>query len=164
MISREGARQMLTGGWPNPSYWPDHSLLTHGKRRADVHERFCTFANTIRARGMIYVSYVREIWEAPDDEELRVTIDRHIRGSRYDGSGRLRVPTSGWRPSILFYPPEGVIVEVKFDDRAPRWIYEMVRLFNMERRAVCKYTGCIEGTQLQWRRSILPELEEEFAL
>lgn len=174
MISREGVRQMLTGGWPTPSYWPDHALLKHGKRRADVHDRFWTFADTIHARGMVYVSYVREVWEATDNEELRVTFDRHVRGSRYDGSGRLRLPTSGWRPYLPYYPLDGVIIEMKFDDRAPRWMYDMVKLFNMERRAVCKYTGCIDGARTHWQqsslppiapvRSPLPELEEEFAL
>ena len=67
-----------------------------------MNEEFWTFANRLRADGAIYVSYYREIYEAAEDEELRVTLDRYIHGSRYDGSGRLQVPKRGWRP---YLPP-----------------------------------------------------------
>jgi hypothetical protein len=150
MISREGVQRMLDGGWPSPSHWPDQDLLAHGKRRLDVYEQFWSLCNRIRARGMVYVSYVREIFEAPDDDELRVTMDRQIRGTVYDGSGRLTVPQRGFRPNILFFPRDGVVLELKFDERAPMWMYDLVKIFNLERRAVCKYCGCVDAVGLQW--------------
>ncbi len=92
MITREGVRQILTNGWPNNPYFVDSTHLVHGKRRLDVSDDFWGFANAVRATGSIFISYYREIFESTDDDELRVTMDRCIRGSKYDGSGELRVP------------------------------------------------------------------------
>ena len=168
MISREGVRQILAEGWPIQPFFADCSHLKHGKRRQDVSEDFWQFANTVSARGKIYVSYYREIWEDADDEELRVTLDRQIRGSRYDGSGRLEVPRRGWRPYLPPYlapfPPDGVILELKFNDRAPRWMFDLVRLFNLQQTPVCKYCACIYAQQLEWGRRVLPEQEEDLVL
>ena len=168
MISREGARQILSAGWPNQPYFPDTSQLVHGKRRQDVNADFWHFASTVRARGAIYVSYFREIWESPVDEDLHVTLDREIRGSRYDGSGTLRVPQRGWRPYLLPYlaplPKDGVILELKFDERPPRWMLDLVKIFNLHQIPVCKYTACVYAQQLQHGRQPLPEQEEALKL
>ena len=168
MISREGVRQILAQGWPNQPYFADYTHLVHGKRRQDVNDDFWRFANIVRASGAIYVSYFREIWEAPDDEELRVTLDREVRGSGYDGSGTLRVPKRGWRPYLLPYlapfPRDGVILELKFNDRAPCWMFDLVRTFNLRQTPVCKYSACIYAQELQWGRRVLDEQEEDLKL
>ena len=168
MISREGVRQILAEGWPLKPYFADATHLAHGKRRLDVSDDFWQFANTIRATGAIYVSYYREIWEAPYDEELRVTLDRYIHGSSYDGSGQLRAPKRGWRPYLppflAPFPKDGVILELKFDNQAPRWMFDLVKIFNLHQTPVCKYSACIYAQQLQWRRRVLTEQEEDLVL
>jgi hypothetical protein len=168
MMTRDGVRQILTAGWPSQPYWADSAHLIHGKRRQDVNEDFWTFANMVRAGGAIYVSYYREIYESVEDEELRVTFDRYIHGSRYDGSGRLRVPQRGWRPYLPPYlapfPHDGVILELKFDNQAPRWMFDLVKIFNLQQIPVCKYAACIYAQQLQWRRGVLPEQERDLVL
>ena len=168
MISREGVRQILTEGWPNRPYFSDWTQLSHGKRRQDVSDDFWRFANTVRAQGAIYVSYIREIWEAPDDEELRVTLDREVHGSSYDGSGQLRVPKRGWRPYLPPYmaplPKDGVILELKFDNRAPNWMFDLVRIFNLRQTPVCKYSACVYAQQLQWNTPLKAGLEEDLKL
>jgi len=168
LITREGVRQILCEGWPDGPLLSECSHLIHGRRRQDVSDDFWGFANTVRARGFIYVSYFREIYEAPDDEELRVTMDREIRGSSYDGSGCLRVPKRGWRPFLppflAPFPRDGVILELKFDSMAPFWMFDLVRLFNLNRIAVCKYAACVYAQQLQWGRRVFPEQEEDLKL
>ena len=168
MMTRDGVREILTAGWPNQPYRADWTHLTHGKRRQDVNDDFWMFANTARAFGSIYVSYYREIYESPEDEELRVTLDRYIHGSRYDGSGRMQVPKRGWRP---YLPPylapfrkDGVILELKFDNQAPRWMFDLVKIFNLRQVAVCKYVACMYAQQLHWRQPVLPEHEHDLAL
>jgi len=166
MISREGVRQML-GDWPHQPYWPDPSVLAHGKRRADVQADFYGLCNTIRARGVLYVSYVREIFESHDDDELRVTFDRQVRGTLHDGTPRLTLPTHGVRPSPYdpyYIPPDGIIMEMKFNHRAPQWMYTMARLFNLQRRAVCKYCALVSAMGLQWGRRPLAEEQEAMVL
>ena len=130
MISREGVRQILSAGWPNQPYFPDtsHSFMGNADRMS---MRISGSSPTrVRARGAIYVSYFREIWESPVEEELRVTLDREVAGSRYDGSGELRVPKQGWRP--ICFPPymaplpkDFVVLELKFEERAPRWMLDL---------------------------------------
>ncbi len=168
MISREGVRQILTRGWPIEPYVPDTAHLKHGHRRQDVSDDFWGFANTVRARGMIYVSYFREIYESGDDDELRVTFDREVRGSRYDGSGRLETPKRGWLPymppHMAPFPRDGIILELKFDERPPRWMLNLVKIFNLSQTPVCKYTACIFAQQLHCRAPARPELEEDLHL
>src|SRR3974377_960056 len=36
LITREGVRQILTGGWPAGPFWTDCGHLLHGTRRQDV--------------------------------------------------------------------------------------------------------------------------------
>ena len=168
MISREGVRQILSRGWPDQPFWSDGNHLAHGKRRLDVNDDFWGFANATRANGAIYVSYYREIYESDHDEELRVTFDRYIHGSRYDGSGRLAVPKRGWRPFLPPYlapfPEDGVILELKFDNQAPRWMFDLVKIFNLRQTPVCKYAACIYAQNLQWHRKVLPEQDLELVL
>lgn len=163
MITREGVRQILCAGWPNQPYISDCAHLLHGRRRQDVSDDFWQFANRVQARGAIYVSYFREIWESTTDEELRVTFDREINGSTYDGNGRLQVPKSGWRPYLppFLAPlrPDGVILELKFDNQAPHWMRDLVKIFNLKQTPVCKYSACVYAQQLQWKKPVLPEQE-----
>lgn len=162
MISREGVREFLLGGWPQPQYWPEPGPLKHGKRRMDIYEQFWNIANRVKARGLIYISYVREIFEAPDDEELRVTFDRHVRATPYDGSGRLHVPTHGYATSAARPPyhlaPDGIVLELKYEGRAPMWMSDLVNIFNLERRAMCKFCALVDIANLQWGGRVLPEM------
>ena len=168
MISREGVRKILTNGWPDHPFFPDCTDLAHGKRRQDVNEDFWNFANTVKANGAIFVSYYREIWESQTDDELRVTFDRYIHGSHYDGSGRLELPKRGWRPYLPPYlapfPKDGVILELKFNDRAPLWMFDLVKIFNLRQTPVCKYSACIYAQQLHNKRRVLPEQEFDLVL
>ena len=168
MITREAVRRILTEGWPVKPYAAGFSTLVHGRRRQDVGDDFWQFANRVRARGMVFVSYYREIYESTTDEELRVTFDRQVRGSRYDGSGRLRTPKTGWLPYLPPYmapfPRDGVILELKFDERAPLWMFDLAKIFNLRQTPVCKYSACIYAQELQWGRQILPEQEEALVL
>jgi hypothetical protein len=168
MITREGVRQILSQGWPLAPYVSDCACLKHGRRRQDVADDFWGFCNSVQARGAIYVSYYREIFESTTDEELRVTLDRRIYGSRYDHSGRLELPKRGWRPYLPPYlapfPKDGVILELKFDERPPRWMVDLVRIFNLHRIPVCKYAACVYARRLQWGQAALPELEEDLVL
>lgn len=168
MISREGVRQILSEGWPVKPYFADNTNLKHGNRRQDVNEGFWGFANRVRAQGKLYISYYREIYESLEDDELRVTFDRQIRGSHYDGSGRLQVPKTGWRPFLPPYlapfPDDGVILELKYDNRPPRWMIDLVKTFNLQQTPVCKYCACVYAHQLHCNGRVLPEYQHNLGL
>jgi hypothetical protein len=80
----------------------------------------------------------------------------------------MQVPKRGWRP---YLPPylapfrkDGVILELKFDNQAPRWMFDLVKIFNLRQVAVCKYVACMYAQQLHWRQPVLPEHEHDLAL
>ncbi len=168
MISREAVRCFLTGGWPSPSYWPSPSDLKKGKKQLDVYYRFWYFSQQIRAEGKLYISYIREIFEAPNDDELRVTFDRQVSATLYDGTGRLHLPARGFPPPAdvppYYLPNNGVVLELKYDERAPWWMYDMVRYFNLQRGAMCKYSASVDGLGIHWGKQPHPENEWDLML
>ena len=149
MITREGVRQMLCDV-ANKTYRFRYGSFVRRRKDEGIFELFWGLCRRARARGMIYVSYVREIWEAPDDEELRITFDRHVTATPYDGNPCLAVPSLGLRPSPYYIMPKGVVMEVKFEDRPRTWMLELVRRFDLRRIPVCKYSACVDTMQLQW--------------
>jgi hypothetical protein len=157
LVSREGVRQFLTQNWPDPRTWPDAALLVKGTRQLNAFYKFWSLANRVHAQGVALISYLREIYEAPDDDELRVTLDRQVAATPYDGSGKLILPRWGIHPPPdrppYHLPYDGVILELKYDDQAPHWMYDMVRYFNLHRLAMCKYCACVDGMNLQWGSS-----------
>jgi hypothetical protein len=168
MISREGVRQFLRGGWPSPSHWPMPEHLKKGPKQFDVYFRFWQFCNALKAKPVAYLSYLREIYEQPDDDEMRVTLDRHVAATPYDEStmldeqlGRLVAPRHGIPPPPdnppYFLPVDGVILELKFEERPPTWLYDMIRIFNLQRRFMCKYAAAVDGMKLPWGKPPLPE-------
>jgi hypothetical protein len=50
---------------------------------------------------------------------------------------------------------------LKFEERAPRWMFDLVRIFNLHQVAVCKYSACIYAQQLHFRRPVLAEEEHD---
>ena len=38
-------------------------------------------------------------------------------------------------------------------------MYDLVRIFNLERRYMCKYAACVDGLEMQWGKYHLPENE-----
>ena len=149
--SREAVEFFLNTNWPNPAGWPDPSRMVKGKQRLDVYYKFWSLCNAVKAQPMIYVSYLREIYEGENDEELRVTLDRHVsatpvqglglpsfvQGIGYSGHGmgKFTAPERGIPPRPdrwpYYLPFDGVVLELGDEERAPSWMYDMVRYFNL---------------------------------
>jgi hypothetical protein len=107
------------------------------------------------------VSYLREAWESDSQGLVRVTLDRGIKGTLHDGAGKLAIPTRGVRAELPYFPPDAVVLELKFSHGCPAWISKMVQAFDLQRRPVSKYCACIEATGLHrgLRHSGRPEEE-----
>ena len=102
---------------------------------------FCRLRGAIGAEGRAFVSYLREAYATPD-ERVRVTFDRLIRGAPYRGAFQLP-PDREWT-----YPPvAGVVLELKFTDRFPVWMREMVRALNLWRGPMAKYVSCVTARE-----------------
>ena len=137
---RESAARMLESG---PNSEPE--LLWGGAKDEKSLRRFCEHTWEIGARPQAVISYEREAYVTPHDNSVRVTFDRNIVCGRFEG---------------VFHPPRpearsedfagGVVLELKFTNRFPAWMREMVQLFNLRRNSMGKY---VEGVQTlsPWR-------------
>jgi hypothetical protein len=112
------------------------------KDLASVHamHHFCRLRNRLTAAGTTYVCYFREAYVSPNDNSLRLTFDREVKGSPYDSSQGLRLPRDGRATAI-----GGVILEVKFTDQFPSWLHAMVQHFHLRRRSVPKYIESVNA-------------------
>ena len=152
MISREVVGRMLRHGWPGLSLGSDHSALDGGQRQAAVRHQFSYLGKAAGARAVLYVTYFREAFVGDDGAGLRVTLDRRIRATLYEGEDRVGVPTRGVPPNRLSIPPDSVVLELKFNGGCPRWMQQMVRMFNLHRRSASKYCLCAEAIGLAQKR------------
>jgi hypothetical protein len=138
-ISKEGASQLLQGNWPHES-----TLLDDRVKTQLALQSFCQLRDRVAAVGAHYVSYSREAYVSPFSDHVRVTFDRELYGGYYSNGDPLMIPKKQNKISM-----PGVILELKFTDRFPGWMGDLVRVFNLERTSVPKYVDCIEAAGLQ---------------
>ncbi len=138
-LGRREVNRLLDGRLLDPC-----ALSPAGNGRAAASlERFCRLVEELGARPAAYVSYLREAYVSPHSDQLRVTFDREIRGAVFEGRKGLAKPSAGV-PIAL----HGVVLELKFVDRFPAWMHDLVGTFNLQRRSVAKYVYCVEALRL----------------
>ncbi len=93
------------------------------------------------AQPRVLVRYDREAYVGAIDTSVRVTFDRNLRALRTD------------RPDVIVnaaglqrLPVRGVVLELKFNDRCPAWLLNVVKRHNLRRTSFSKYCISIEGT------------------
>ncbi len=134
-VTREGAWELLCGRPLDPSWLMDGN---EDDKAGTALLNFCNLYDAISARGCIYVSYRREAYVSANSDQIRVTFDRGLFGTNYQQGDPLSLPQDGARPSV-----GGAILELKFTDRFPDWMRDMVQAFDLQRTSVPKYVLCI---------------------
>jgi hypothetical protein len=136
-VSRAAAASLLAGQLPAPS-----DLVEPTPPRIAAVHRFNDLMLGMQARPKVHVAYLREAWVSPNDNSLRVTMDREV------CSGPERAPglTTEVAHPVRSFAPE-ILLEIKFTGRFPLWLEEFVRFFGLQRSSASKYC---DGT---WRLS-----------
>jgi hypothetical protein len=49
-----------------------------------------------------------------------------------------------------------VILELKFNDRAPVWMSTLTKIFNLRRQAMCKYNALMDSVGLPYGKRLHP--------
>ena len=139
VIRREAAMALIDGQCPGPDDLVDPGDL----KSLDAIQQFWEIASRIEAGPTVIVSYNREARVTAENNSLRLTFDRGLTATRF--SGRFETPdvTGPSLPTVL-----GVILELKFTDRFPFWMRELVQTFDLYRTAMAKYVHCINATRL----------------
>ena len=126
--------RLLNGWWPERSdlFKPDDDK---GWRSL---WRFMEMKDALNAQGAIFVSYLREAWVHPIDDTVRVTVDRDLTTSVFRNAPIGLTDFEKWRRP----PLNGVVLELKFTDRFPHWMRELVQTLNLWRGPFAKYVTC----------------------
>jgi SPX domain protein involved in polyphosphate accumulation len=138
-IKRHAALQMLSWGTrPNPEDLVD--VDANGNDHAGrALENFCRLRASIAAQVSLFVAYLREAYTSPDSDDVRVTFDREVEGNFWTDSDGIATPPPGPQPRI-----GGVILELKFTDRFPQWMRDLVRTYSLQPLPVSKYVHCVD--------------------
>jgi hypothetical protein len=137
-VSREGVALLLRRGWLCRSH-----LLTREPAQVAALQNFNRMYQEIQAAGLAYVSYVREAYVSARSNHVRVTFDRQISGARYRPTDSLSPPAS-----LVPVGVRGTVLELKFTDRFPQWMHELVHAFDLWRVSFAKYCKCVEAMGL----------------
>jgi hypothetical protein len=134
-ITRDGVKELLAGTRPDPT-----CLISRGENSLTALSQFCDLRDRINARPQTFVWYWREAFASVADNHLRVTFDRNVCGFRYRPGDGLLVPEQEGKPTI-----EQVVLELKFTNRFPTWMRDLVQIFELQRCSVPKYVECVNA-------------------
>jgi hypothetical protein len=138
-VRRDSVQRLLAGGAPDradlqdPDDPSDFSALHH----------FCHLQHSVAATGRNIVAYTREAWNAPHNDDVRITFDRRIAGAWFDPVAPAAEALRTNRTWV--HPPfdGGVVLELKFTGRFPTWMRDLVASFDLYRTCMAKYAMCV---------------------
>lgn len=112
---------------------------------------FITRCQTLNLRPKMLVRYERFAWLGVGDGEIRVTLDSnmlHQPMTRYELDGT----SMGWTAmddEVSLGYPSHFLVELKFAERAPLWMADMVRRFGLVRQGFSKYCCAVRRSVME---------------
>lgn len=147
VVRKPAAERLLDGGRPGYA-----DLISNSDTSLRAIDEFCDCCHRLHARPTTFVSFWREAFVSSSAEGVRATFDRQIVGHAYRRGDRLAVPD---RPASAV--EQGVVLELKYNGRAPRWMHDLITCFGLQRRSFPKYVRCVEAVGDAPRNLALPE-------
>jgi hypothetical protein len=134
-VRKSACQSMLRGEHLSPDDL--QSMSEVGLRALD---EFCDAKERYGADGVAYVDYLRVAYVSRTADNCRVTFDRQLVSRPYS-------PLDGLCPPPASNPVDmrGVVLELKYNGRAPRWMHDLVRTFNLQRCSFPKYVYCADA-------------------
>jgi hypothetical protein len=132
-VHRAAVEEVVAGQLAQPSHTVDGS-----PEALDALESFCSLVQRLGAVPQAHVSYLREAWAAPGSNAVRLTMDRRVRTERrrvFSLEPDMSAPTEVFG--------DRVVLELKFTDRFPRWLNELVQVFGLRQGSAAKYVDGI---------------------
>ena len=106
----------------------------------DTINQFQLYMNSIKAKPKILIRYMRRAYEGDSETRVRVTFDSKLCYCATDAP-EVRLSGRGWQRNSI--TEGGVILEIKFTNRYPAWLSEMVEYFDLLQRPVSKYATSV---------------------
>jgi len=129
-VHRHSVPRILAGHLPDPS----DMKSPHSIEEFMAIEGFLRLMLDVNARPKLHVAYDREAYVNNHNNEVRITMDRNVRGVlREDGT----LPATLVDPYIC--TTDEVILELKFTGRFPNWYRDLVQCFDCFQTGAAKY-------------------------
>ncbi len=104
-------------------------------------QQFGLLQRSLRANGAMFVGYRREAYVNPEDDSARVTFDRALCAKPYDHRNLFVTDLHPVENQEL----GGTILELKYTDRMPRWMQDLIRTFRIQCQSGPKYGLSVES-------------------
>jgi len=136
-VRRSSVERLLAGSMPVPEDLEPR--LADARSFSDLQE-FCRLRASLGAVGTLIVGYNREAYIDAVRGSTRVTFDRRLRACRFDPRRGLTTDAP-----LVKTEEQGVILELKYVDRLPTWMQQLIRDFSLERQSIPKYGWSVEA-------------------
>jgi len=130
-VRRAAVPSLLAGQLPEPA-----QILSNDPKHFGALHRFIELMLQHQARPKAHNNYQREAWVSPANNSVRVTFDRDIRIEPFFEPAAV---VAMRRPTPIY--PGIVVLEIKFTNRFPNWLKELVRSFGLRQFSAAKYSG-----------------------
>jgi hypothetical protein len=117
----------------------DHVPDSMYKEHKKTLRQFQFYVRALVARPTILVRYMRQAFEGSSSNRVRITFDRQLSFQAVN-SPVLKAGGPGWRS----VPMDFVVLEIKFTERYPAWLSEMVKIFDLKQTAMSKYVSTVQ--------------------
>ena len=134
-VRHDAAARLLAGHFPDPTH-----LVSKDPKHLVGLQRFCHLMGELHAHPKVHIAYLREAYVHPENNSVRVTLDRQIRAA---AEPTVRLTTEMNHPVLPF--GNNVILELKFTNRFPGWFGDLVQIFGCMQCGAAKY---VEGAEL----------------
>jgi hypothetical protein len=113
-------------------------------------EVFGSHMDLAGARPLVRVRYMREAYESKGGDPVRITLDTELMHCVTFGS-ELSHNHGRW----VSTPVNGTILEIKFTERFPSWVSDLVQIFGLRQQPVPKYAWSVDHMLMEGRESVL---------
>jgi hypothetical protein len=138
-VSKRAAETVLRGGWISSA-----ELISPSEASMRALTEFMECRERLHAAPAAFISYWREAYVSRTAEAVRVTFDRQIAGHPYRPEAGLSLP-----PDEAFVAVKGVVLELKYNGRAPHWMHDLITSFGLQRRSFPKYVYGLDALKLK---------------
>lgn len=100
--------------------------------------QFQLYLRALQARPVVLVRYMRQAFEDDSCNRVRITFDREL-SFKSANTPLITTNGSGWHQ----IPMDFVVLEIKFTNRYPVWLNDMVKIFDLKQTAMSKYCSSV---------------------
>ncbi len=114
-------------------------LQDHYVNDNEALRQFQLYVNSIRAKPVVLIRYMRQAYEDDSENKIRITFDRKL---AYNVTNKPRVTLNGpgWQNRLS----GSVILEIKFTNNYPSWLSRMAECFDLHQQSFSKYATSIQ--------------------